>query len=68
MKGADTIRLPGAERLRRIQTRERNGVPLPAPLLRNLDQLAQDLAIGPLQRDQATSAEGRHQPKAAQRG
>ena len=56
MEGIDTIRLPGAERLRRIQTRERDGVPLPAPLLRNLDQLAQDLAIGPLPRDQATSA------------
>jgi LDH2 family malate/lactate/ureidoglycolate dehydrogenase len=55
MEGVESIRIPGAERLRRVETRERNGVPVPAALLRNLDALAQDLSIEPLKRDLSTS-------------
>ena len=50
LPGHDAIRLPG-ERRRQCQVeRARDGVPVPAPLLRQLDQLAGDLGIAPLPR------------------
>jgi L-2-hydroxycarboxylate dehydrogenase (NAD+) len=48
LPGFDAIRLPG-ERRRRCQIeRARDGVPIPAPLMMQLDQLAKDLDVQPL--------------------
>jgi LDH2 family malate/lactate/ureidoglycolate dehydrogenase len=45
LPGHDAIRLPG-ERRRQCQIeRARDGVPVPAPLLKQLDDLANDLRI-----------------------
>jgi LDH2 family malate/lactate/ureidoglycolate dehydrogenase len=43
MPGFDLIRLPGADRTRRQQERAARGVPIPLPLLANLDALSQEL-------------------------
>ncbi|MEQ1955020.1 Ldh family oxidoreductase [Mesorhizobium sp. CN2-181] len=48
MPGFETIRLPGAERLRRVAERSRNGVPISAGLETALDKLAVDLNLGAL--------------------
>lgn len=48
MPGVDVIRLPGADRVRRHNDRSENGVPMPAPLVFNLDRLAGELGIAVL--------------------
>ena len=45
MPGIDVIRLPGADRTRRHDDRSNNGVPMPAPLVANLDLLATELGV-----------------------
>jgi LDH2 family malate/lactate/ureidoglycolate dehydrogenase len=48
LPGFDAIRLPGAERRRRRQDRTANGVALGDALLKQLDEMAGTLKIGPL--------------------
>jgi LDH2 family malate/lactate/ureidoglycolate dehydrogenase len=48
LPGFDAIRLPGAERRRRREDRLRNGVPISAELIEQLDKLAGELAVKPL--------------------
>jgi LDH2 family malate/lactate/ureidoglycolate dehydrogenase len=48
LPGFDAIRIPGEERRRRRAERTANGVPLPATLLKQLDELAAKLGIVPL--------------------
>lgn len=48
LPGVDTIRLPGADRQRRYRERREAGVPVPAPLLARLDEVARELSIAPL--------------------
>jgi LDH2 family malate/lactate/ureidoglycolate dehydrogenase len=48
LPGTDAIRLPGEDRRRRREERTRNGVALPAALVRQLDELAANLTIKPL--------------------
>ena len=48
LPGFDAIRIPGEERRRRRLERSANGVPLSAPLLKQLDELAASLKIEPL--------------------
>ena len=48
MPGTAEIRLPGDRRRECRIERQRDGVPLPAALLAQLDRLAGDLAIKPL--------------------
>lgn len=45
MPGFETIRLPGADRQRRMGERSARGVPVPAPLVASLDTLAHELGI-----------------------
>lgn len=45
MPGFDAIRLPGADRVRRLEERNAKGVPIPAPLASTLDTLADDLGL-----------------------
>lgn len=45
MPGGGAIRLPGDERIKRQTERSRDGVSIPAPLMKNLDALANRLAI-----------------------
>jgi LDH2 family malate/lactate/ureidoglycolate dehydrogenase len=48
LPGFDAIRLPGERRTACRDARSRDGIPVPAPLLAQLDKLAADLAIKPL--------------------
>ena len=48
LPGFDAIRLPGEERRRRRAARLRDGVPVPAELITQLDQLAIELGVQPL--------------------
>jgi LDH2 family malate/lactate/ureidoglycolate dehydrogenase len=48
LPGFDAIRLPGEERRKRRADRTANGVPLPAGMITQLDELAAKLAIAPL--------------------
>jgi len=48
LPGFDGIRLPGEERRRRRADRSRNGVPLPAELIAQLDTLAGEIGVKPL--------------------
>ncbi len=48
LPGVDRIRLPGEGSHAARADREKNGVPLPAPLLASLAQLASELKIAPL--------------------
>ena len=48
LPGYDAIRLPGDRRQRCRQERSRDGVPLPAALVAQLDELARQLKIDPL--------------------
>jgi L-2-hydroxycarboxylate dehydrogenase (NAD+) len=48
LPGVDAIRLPGEDRRRRREERTRNGVALPANLVKQLDDLAASLKIKPL--------------------
>jgi L-2-hydroxycarboxylate dehydrogenase (NAD+) len=48
LPGVDAIRVPGQGRLARRQERERNGVPLNAALVAQVDEVAKSLAITPL--------------------
>ena len=48
LPGFDAIRLPGEQRRQRRDDRARNGVPLVAELLTQLDALAADLGVQPL--------------------
>lgn len=50
LPGVDAIVMPGERRFRRIQERSALGVPLPAPLVAQLDRLAADLGVVPLGR------------------
>ena len=49
MKGVDRIRLPGEQSLATSRDRTEHGVPIPAPLLKSLNQLAANLGIPALQ-------------------
>ena len=48
LPGGDPIRMPGDGRAARRVERERNGVPIPAPLLEKLNKVAETLSIEPL--------------------
>ncbi|GAB4065210.1 Ldh family oxidoreductase [Ancylobacter sonchi] len=48
LPGVDAIRLPGENRSARRTERLRQGVPLPAPLLQRLNDLARELGTAPL--------------------
>jgi L-2-hydroxycarboxylate dehydrogenase (NAD+) len=48
LPGVDEIRVPGQGRLARRQERERNGVPLSAALVAQVDDVAKSLGITPL--------------------
>jgi len=48
LPGFDAIRLPGEQRRRRREERVRSGVPMPHELLEQLDRLAGELGIKPL--------------------
>jgi LDH2 family malate/lactate/ureidoglycolate dehydrogenase len=48
LPGVEAIRLPGEDRARRRLERMTNGVPLPANLVKQLDELASKLSIRPL--------------------
>jgi LDH2 family malate/lactate/ureidoglycolate dehydrogenase len=46
--GFDDIRLPGERALAAHKTRSAEGIPLPAPLMKELDKVARDLGILPI--------------------
>ena len=46
--GFDEIRLPGERALAVQKQRSAEGIPLPAPLLKELDKVASDLGIAPI--------------------
>jgi LDH2 family malate/lactate/ureidoglycolate dehydrogenase len=48
LPGFDAIRMPGEERQKRRAERSRNGVQLPPPLKKQLDELAASLKINPI--------------------
>src|SRR5712691_3229686 len=48
LPGFDAIRLPGEQRRRRREERVRSGVPMPRELIEQLDRLAGELGIKPL--------------------
>jgi len=48
LPGFESIRLPGEERRRRRADRSANGVQLPASLIKQLDELAENLKLAPL--------------------
>jgi len=48
LPGFDSIRLPGMERWRRREQRSRNGVMLAPALVKQLDDLATNLKVVPL--------------------
>jgi LDH2 family malate/lactate/ureidoglycolate dehydrogenase len=48
LPGVDEIRIPGQGRIARRADREKNGVPLAAPLLKQVDEVAASLGITPL--------------------
>ena len=48
MPGFDSIRMPGEQRLARRTDRSRNGVPVVAEVVAQLDKLAAELKIAPL--------------------
>jgi LDH2 family malate/lactate/ureidoglycolate dehydrogenase len=48
LPGFDAIRLPGERRAACRDERSRDGIPVPAPLLAQLDKLAAELQIKPL--------------------
>ena len=49
LPGVDEIRMPGERRRQCREDRRRNGVPLAAPLVTQLDALAAELGIAPLE-------------------
>jgi L-2-hydroxycarboxylate dehydrogenase (NAD+) len=49
LPGGEPIRMPGDQRAVRRAERARNGVPIPAPLLEKLSEVAETLSIEPLQ-------------------
>lgn len=50
LPGFDEIRLPGERLDRTVQARSANGIPIPAPLAKQLRELADELGIEPLGR------------------
>lgn len=48
LPGTGGVRIPGDRRATLRETRARDGVPMPPPLVRQLDALASELAIAPL--------------------
>ena len=48
LPGGEPIRMPGDQRADRRAERKRNGVPIPAPLIEKLNEVAESLAIEPL--------------------
>ena len=50
LPGVEAIRLPGEQRLRRRADRATNGIPIPPALLRQLDEVARDVGVRPLDR------------------
>jgi L-2-hydroxycarboxylate dehydrogenase (NAD+) len=48
LPGFDSIRIPGEDRKRRREERTRDGIALPGPLMKQLDELAATLNIMPL--------------------
>src|SRR6185312_15196253 len=48
LPGFEAVRIPGEDRRKRRQERTANGVALPAPMLKQLDELAASLKIKPL--------------------
>jgi L-2-hydroxycarboxylate dehydrogenase (NAD+) len=50
LPGVDAIRIPGGERQRQRRQRSEGGVALPAALLKQLDKVASELGIEPLER------------------
>jgi LDH2 family malate/lactate/ureidoglycolate dehydrogenase len=54
LPGAEPIRMPGDKRAERRANRERDGVPIPAPLLKNLNDVAEALSIKPLRLREAS--------------
>ena len=50
LPGVEAIRLPGEQRMARRADRAAHGVPLSAALLRQLDDVAQDVGVPPLER------------------
>ena len=48
LPGSDEIRVPGTGRAARRSEREKNGVPLPATLLAQVDEVAKSLNVTPL--------------------
>ena len=48
LPGFDEIRIPGQGRIARRSDRMKNGVPLAAPLLKQLDDVAKSLSITPI--------------------
>ena len=48
LSGVDAIRLPGAQSHATRGERTRLGVPLPAPLLKSLNEIAAELGVAPL--------------------
>jgi hypothetical protein len=61
LPGFDAIRLPGERRAACRDERSRDGVPVPAPLLAQLDKLAAELQIKPL-RAVSDASEGKLDP------
>jgi LDH2 family malate/lactate/ureidoglycolate dehydrogenase len=50
LPGVDAIRVPGSERLRRMEERRAHGVSVPEPLLKQLDAIAGELGVKALLR------------------
>ena len=50
LPGVDAIRLPGEQRFSRRAERATNGIPIPPALLRQLDEVARDVGVRPLDR------------------
>jgi LDH2 family malate/lactate/ureidoglycolate dehydrogenase len=48
LPGVERIWLPGEQSHTKRLDRAKNGIPLPAPLRKNLDELAKDLGIAPV--------------------
>ena len=48
LPGVDAVRLPGEQSHAKHAERLKSGIPLPAPLRKNLEQLALELKIAPL--------------------
>jgi LDH2 family malate/lactate/ureidoglycolate dehydrogenase len=48
LPGVDAIRVPGGERSRRMRERDAEGIAVPEPLLKQLDEIAVQLSVVPL--------------------